>query len=198
MTIKYHHKHRRMLAVLAAVGLAFMFSTPAQAADPVPPAGMGIVIVYHHVINDNGGTRLAPDFELTLKHWGANVVGSPFMGSELGTVFTVEPGTYVVTSPVTDGYLGSWSGDFNVAGFIDVQPNQVLKITRTTNDIGVAPAVVVPEPTPTTEDGGVLPSTASPWFNALLVGIVFTSAGFLTLMIMRKVEKPIRKELISH
>lgn len=198
MTTKYHHNYRKLLAIFAVVGFAFMTAAPAQAVDPVPPPGMAIITVYHHVINDNGGTRIASNFELTLKHWGSDVVGSPFMGSETGTTFIVEPGTYVVSSPVTDGYLGEWSGNFNTAGFINVEPNQFVAITRTTNDIGVAPAVVVPEPTPATEDGGVLPATATPWYNVLLVGIVFTSAGFLTLMIMRKVEKPSRNELISH
>lgn len=182
MTTKYSNKDliQRVLAIFAIAAIASFNFAPAQAADPVPPAGKGIIVVIHHVINDEGGTRIASDFELSVKHWGTDVIGSPFMGSEVGTAFVLDPGTYVVSSPVTDNYNGTWSGVDVINGFVDLQPGQVITITRTTNDWNLTGDAVVFR-VAATEDGGELPATATPWFNLLAAGVVMTTVGALGL-----------------
>lgn len=182
MTIKYSK-------TLAAAGIAVLTSimvAPVQAADPVVPVAVtsvettGTIQVLSRVINDNAGTKFPTDFVFNLKHWGADVVGSPFTGAgNVGTTFVVEAGTYVVSTPVVEGYNGTWSGVGITNGFIDLQAGQTVTIIRIFNDNGLAPTVVVEEPT--TEDGGVLPNTASPWFNFLLIGSLVAAAGALGL-----------------
>ena len=55
------------------------------------------LIVKKHVINDNGGGKNAPDFTLHVKSGTTDVTGSPAAGSEAGTNYTIDPGTYVVS-----------------------------------------------------------------------------------------------------
>jgi hypothetical protein len=105
------------------------------------------------------------------------VVGSPFIGAgNIGTTFVVAPGTYVVSSPIVEGYYGVWYNEGVTNGFIDLQAGDVVTIVRIHNDAGIADVVV--EET-TTEDGGLLPNTATPWYNYLIVGSLITAAGVL-------------------
>jgi uncharacterized repeat protein (TIGR01451 family) len=60
--------------------------------------------VYKNVVNDDGGNLAPSDFQLYLKKDGVNVFGSPFGGSETGTVFSIESGTYVVSEDSKSGY----------------------------------------------------------------------------------------------
>jgi len=64
-----------------------------------------------------------------------------------------------------------------------------VTITRTFNDNGTASAVVVEEPA--TDDGGLLPNTATPWFNFLLVGSLIAAAGALGVRRSVKLHKAI-------
>jgi hypothetical protein len=41
----------------------------------------GTIHVLSRVINDNLGTKFPTDFTFYLKHWGTDVVGSPFIGA---------------------------------------------------------------------------------------------------------------------
>jgi hypothetical protein len=165
------------IAVFALLGLP-----QAQAADS---ATTGIIHVVQEVVNDNTGTNIAGDFSMYVKHFGADVVGSPFVAmSGIGTTFILEPGTYVVSQEIIAGYDGTWSGLQIDNGFIDLQAGQEITITRTLNDNGKA---VVIEPT--TEDGGLLPNTASPWFNALAVGLLISIAGAFGLSRRTKLHK---------
>jgi hypothetical protein len=158
MTIKYSK-------VLALTGVAILTSfmvAPSQAADPVVPvtttavSTMGTIQVISQVNNDNGGTKVPADFQFNVKHFGTDVAGSPFQGTgSFGTTFIVEAGTYVVSTPVIEGYDGTWSGIGITNGFVDLQPGQNVTIIRTFNDNGTGTVVVVDEPT--TENGGVLP-----------------------------------------
>jgi len=179
MTIKYSK-------VLAIAGVVFMTSimvTPALAEDPVVPVATtsvsttGTIHVLSRVVNDNLGTLYPTDFNFYLKHWGTDVVGSPFIGAgNIGTTFVVEAGSYVVSTPIVDGYNGVWYNEGITNGFIQLEAGQVVTIVRIQNDVGIAD-VVVEEPT--TEDGGLLPNTATPWFNFLLVGSLITAAAAL-------------------
>lgn len=178
MTIKYS----KMLAIAGVAVLTSMMVTPSQAEDPITPVATtaisttGTIQVLSRVINDNLGTKYPTDFTFNVKHFGTDVVGSPFIGAgNVGTTFVLEPGTYVVSTPIVDGYAGTWSGVDITNGFIDLQAGQTVTIVRVFNDNGTAPVVVVQEPT--TEDGGLLPNTATPLFNFLLVGALTAVAG---------------------
>jgi len=180
MTIKYS----KSFALATAIALTSLTMSPALAEDPVVPvattsvAETGTIHVLSRVINDNLGTKFPTDFMLNLKHWGTDVEGSPFVGAgNIGTTFVVAPGTYVVSSPIVDGYYGSWYNEGIANGFIDLQAGDVVTIVRIHNDNGIADVVVVEEPA--TEDGGLLPNTATPWYNYLIVGSLITAAGAL-------------------
>ena len=171
------------IIIVASIAVLGLVALPqAQAADPVTT---GTITVIQEVVNDNVGTNVAGDFSMYVKHFGVDVVGSPFVAmSGVGTTFTLEPGTYVVSQEIISGYDGTWSGVGVDNGFIDLQAGQQITITRTLNDNGKA---VVIEPT--TEDGGLLPNTASPWFNALAVGLLISIAGAFGFSRRTKVHK---------
>lgn len=176
--MKIHHT--KLFAMGSIIVITAMMVAPANSVDPVVTANeaqTGTIHVVSVVINDNMGTKLPSDFIFTVKHWGSDVVGSPFPGTGLaGTTFVVSPGTYVVSTPVIDGYNGLWSGIGIENGFIDLQPGQEITIIRTSKDVGVE-AIGAVTPLPTTEDGGELPATATPWLNALVAGLLLSVAG---------------------
>ena len=178
MTIKYS----KVLAIAGVVVMTSMMVAPSQAEDPVVPvtttsvSTTGTIHVLSRVVNDNLGTKFPTDFIFNLKHWGTDVVGSPFIGAgNIGTTFVVEAGSYVVSTPIVDGYNGVWYNEGITNGFIQLEAGQVVTIVRIQNDVGIADAVVVEDPT--TEDGGLLPNTATPWYNYLIVGSLITAAG---------------------
>lgn len=171
-----------MLALAGVAVLTSLMVAPTHAEETAVPIAVlsapttGTIKVVSSVVNDNGGLKTGTDFIFNLKHFGTDAVGSPFIGAgAVGTTFVVEAGTYVVSTPIVDGYDGVWSGVGIENGFIDLQAGQTVTITRTFNDNGTGPVVVVEEPT--TENGGVLPNTATPWFNLLLVGSLVAAAG---------------------
>jgi hypothetical protein len=178
MTIKYS----KVLALAGVVVLTSMLVVPAQAEDPVVPvattsvATTGTIHVLSRVVNDNLGTKYPTDFTFYLKHWGTDVVGSPFIGAgNIGTTFVLEAGSYVVSTPIIEGYNGVWYNEGITNGFIDLAAGDEVTIVRISDDVGIADVVVVEEPT--TEDGGLLPNTATPWYNYLIVGSLITAAG---------------------
>jgi hypothetical protein len=179
MTIKY----TKSLALVTAIAFTSLMMSPALAEDPVDPitttsvAETGTIHVLSRVINDNLGTKFPTDFVFNLKHWGTDVQGSPFIGAgNIGTTFVVAPGTYVVSTPIVSGYTGVWYNEVIANGFIDLKAGDVVTIVRIHNDNGIAD-VIAEEPT--TEDGGLLPNTATPWYNYLIVGSLITAAGAL-------------------
>lgn len=173
MTIKYS----KALGVAGVALISVIMVAPSNAADPVITTGT--IHVVSVVINDSTGTKTPADFIFSVKHWGSDAVGSPVAGQGApGVSFVVEAGTYVVSTPLMDGYTGVWSGVGVVNGFIDLQPGQEITIIRTSEDFGVAGSVVpAPVPAPTTEDGGTLPVTSTPWFNLLGFGMLLSLAG---------------------
>lgn len=186
-------KYAKMLAIAGVAVLTSMMVTPTHAEDPVVPvttaavSTTGTINVLSRVVNDNLGSKFPTDFIFNLKHWGTDVLGSPFIGAgNVGTTFVVEAGTYVVSTPIIDGYNGVWYNEGIANGFIDLQAGEVVTIVRISNDVGVADVVVAEEPT--TDDGGLLPNTATPWFNFLLVGSLVAAAGALG----------VRKSLLLH
>jgi Prealbumin-like fold domain len=69
----------------------------------------GHLIVTKHVINDNGGSKVASNF--TLDSGGTNDSPSNFAGSESGTNVTLDAGSYSVTETGPSGYTRSDSAD---------------------------------------------------------------------------------------
>jgi LPXTG-motif cell wall-anchored protein len=169
----------------------------------------GSILIKHIVVNDNLGSKTAADFEFTIKHFGTNVEGSPFNVTEAsGTNFTLIPGTYVIAVAPVDGYLGMWIDEVRI-GFVDLKAGQEVTLTRYTRDVGIAtPDLPATEPTtdpvigqsdvyscnsfgsgmgtgnflctePVTENGGLLPTTGTNWFNALALGLLLSAAGAL-------------------
>ncbi len=58
--------------------------------------------VIKHVVNDNGGTKAAADFTLTVT--GSSPSPASFPGSEAGTTVTLQPGPYAVNEAAVAGY----------------------------------------------------------------------------------------------
>ncbi len=180
-------KYSKILAMVGVAILSSIMVTPAYAEDPVVPVGttsistMGTINVLSRVVNDNLGTKFPTDFTFALRHHGTDVIGSPFTGAgNVGTKFLVEAGTYVVSTPLVDGYDGVWFNGEITNGFIDLKAGEEVTIVRIFSDSGVAAAVQVPA----TEDGGLLPDTATPWFNFLLFGSLIAAAGAFGLRVV--------------
>lgn len=101
-----------------------------------PPPAQGTLHVVKTVINNNGGTAVAPDF--TLNVTGTNVSNSSFVGSATGVDVTLDAGAYAVTEPVVPvGYLQTGSGD--CSGTIGAGETKTCTIT---ND-DIAPQLIV-------------------------------------------------------
>ena len=95
--------------------------------------------VFKHVINDDGGSATAGQWLLHVKSGGTEVAGSPAPGSETGTTYTLNPGTYDVTE------TGGPAGYFFAGYSLDCAPNGTVTISAgaasyscklTNNDLG--------------------------------------------------------------
>ena len=91
----------------------------------------GMLTVVMHVINDNGGTNQAGDFDISVSPSSLNPSPSNFSGSETGTIVYINPGSYSVTSTNISGYNESASA--NCSGSIAAGASQICIITQ--NDI---------------------------------------------------------------
>jgi hypothetical protein len=82
--------------------------------------------VIKHVVNDNGGTKVASDFTMTVD--GPNAAPSSFPGDETGTAVAVDAGSYSVTESALAGYAGRLSAD--CAGSIEVGGQKTCTVTN--------------------------------------------------------------------
>jgi hypothetical protein len=127
-------------------------------ATPVPPATLHVI---KHVINDNGGTAVASQFNIHVMSSDTNtdVAGSPANGVESpGTTYTLAPGTYTVSEKSFAGdanranfanYTVSFGGDADASGNITLVSGDSKTIIITNDDIPFvtpAPPVVTPVP----------------------------------------------------
>jgi hypothetical protein len=97
----------------------------------------GTLIVKKHVINDNGGAKVAGDF--TMNVTGTNVAPSAsFPGVEGGTTVTLSAGSYSVDESTVSGYTKSIGSDCsgNIA-------NGETKTCTITNDDQAATLIVI-------------------------------------------------------
>ena len=96
----------------------------------------GTLVVKKHVVNDNGGTKTAADFMLHVKSGASDVSGSPAVGTEAGTSYSLPPGTYVVSEDTPpSGYTNEGiTGDCATNGSITLAAGGSATCTITNND----------------------------------------------------------------
>lgn len=82
--------------------------------------------VIKHVINDNGGTKVASDFTMLIS--GNNASDDSFLGNEGGTTITLHPGAYSVSESGPEGYLGSYSN--GCEGTIALGEHKICTVTN--------------------------------------------------------------------
>lgn len=173
-------------------------------ASAVENATLNVKVV---VVNSYGGTATPADFTIHVRFLMKEVPGSPFHGvADSETALSLPPGSYLITEdepPVSGGYVtyyGNYSGTNITDGFITLAAGEVVTITRTEYDWPAAGAAVVqPTPTPiptatpapvtpTTQVGGALPKTASPWYNMLAISLGLVLIGGLGFRVRRAVK----------
>lgn len=180
-------------------------NNPAFVAPVVP----GTLIIIKKVVNTWGGTGVASDFMIHVTHNGYEVAGSPVVGNSVsGTSYSLQPGTYLISEGDHAGYYGTFgSTDPAITssikdGLVDVVSGATVTVIRTNYEI--APAYVpTPDPvalpipgtstgstTPvtTTQSGGTLPRTGSPWYNLLALAagmVVIGGVGFRTRKVLK-------------
>ncbi|MEN9560997.1 MAG: hypothetical protein RIQ56_270, partial [Candidatus Parcubacteria bacterium] len=82
--------------------------------------------VIKHVVNDNGGTKVAGDF--TMSVGGTEVSDDSFSGSETGTTVTLDAGEYNVDEIELPGYAKSLGAD--CVGAINIGEKKTCTITN--------------------------------------------------------------------
>jgi hypothetical protein len=120
--------------------------------DYNPAPTTATLTVKKHVINDNGGNKIASNFTMTLT--GQN----NFAGNESGTVFsTLTPGTYTVGELAQAGYSSVITGNCAVNGTITLAAGDNKTCTVTNDDI--APILHLRKLV-TNDNGGTAANTA--------------------------------------
>jgi uncharacterized repeat protein (TIGR01451 family) len=106
------------------------------------------LVVIKHVVNDDGGTAVAGDFDITVT--GGNASPGSFAGAEApGTNVTLDAGNYNVTEAAESGYTAEYSSD--CSGSI---ANGQTKTCTITNDDTPAKLIVIKHVV--NDDGGAL------------------------------------------
>ncbi|HSW90257.1 MAG TPA: hypothetical protein VLH19_05325 [Patescibacteria group bacterium] len=82
--------------------------------------------VIKHVINDNGGTKVAGDF--TMNVTATNPSSASFAGSEIGTTITLNAGSYGVDESAVTGYTKALGA--NCSGTIAAGETKICTITN--------------------------------------------------------------------
>ena len=93
--------------------------------------------VIKHVINDDGGTAVANQWQLHATEGGSDVPGSPKPGNEAGESYTFEPGNYAVSETGgPSGYAATISGDCDPqTGAVTLNEGDDKTCTITNDDI---------------------------------------------------------------
>ncbi len=107
------------------------------------PLALATLHVIKHVVNDNGRTSTAANFNLHVKSGGVDVATSPVVGAEApGTTYTLAAGTYAVTEDPVAGYTATYTGDSDGGGNITLAPGDDKTITITNDDHPLALATL--------------------------------------------------------
>lgn len=124
----------RVLARNAAVTLNNTTVTRAICAGGAPAT----LHVIKSVVNNNIGTAVASNFNVYVKLSGANVAGSPALGTTTpGTLYSLSAGTYVVSEDVNSDYQQSFSGDCDSNGSVTLSAGNDKTCTIINTDIPV-------------------------------------------------------------
>jgi hypothetical protein len=131
----------------------------------------GTLIVKKHVVNDNGGSAVAGDWDIHVKSGGVDVANSPKAGSESGEGYGLTNGTYNVSeSGGPSGYTQTgFSGDCDASGNVTVVSGQI-KTCTITNDDDAASLVIIKNVV--NDNGG---SKAASAFSGTISGV--TASG---------------------
>ena len=129
------------------------------------------LIVVKHVINDDGGTMIASDFDLAVT--ATNASQTSFSGDEDGTMITLDAGAYAASETVVSGYASSMSTD--CSGTI---ANGETKTCTITND-DIAPKLTLVK-TVVNNNGGTLTAEEVPLF---IDNVSVTSGEASTLLV---------------
>jgi hypothetical protein len=101
-----NNKTKNIQLAIAAITLLLMFSVFQAYAAPSQQK-VPTLVVFVHVINDDGGTMMASDFAVTVT--AKDPSPSIFKGSETGTTVTMKNSEYKVTELEVKGYKVSYS-----------------------------------------------------------------------------------------
>jgi len=107
--------------------------------------------VVKRVVNDNGGTSVAADFNVHVKLSGTDVVGSPAPGvASPGREYSLPVNAYVVSEDFHPGYTATFSGDCDTKGNVKVgSAPKICTITNNDNPTSIPTPLPTPSPTPT-------------------------------------------------
>lgn len=95
----------------------------------VPPATTGTLIIVKEVINDNGGTGVAEDFELNLDYFDVQATSTEtFAGNASGTEFVLEAGAYSVYETENGSYNASYSE--GCSGYLEAGTTTTCTVTN--------------------------------------------------------------------
>ncbi len=141
--------------------------------------------VIKHVINDNEGSAVAADFNLSVNTSEANVSANTAPGAEApGTTYTLLVGTYSITEASNEGYTLSYSGDADASGNITLAAGDIKTVILTNDDIAVESVVESSgqpvakiEAVKETVTGGQLPNTATHLKELFIMGMVLITVG---------------------
>jgi hypothetical protein len=150
----------------------------------------GTLTVIKHVVNDDGGSAGAGAWSIHVKNGGSEVTGSPQNGSETGTQYTLNAGTYDLSEtggPSGYGFDG-FSGDCSGTGSVTLGAGESKTCTLTNNDIparlklvkivdaddggGAGPGDFTLSATGTS--GSFSSTTDTPIFHNVTPGVVYT------------------------
>ena len=175
---------RILLFTLLPVLFLFVSSTVASAAN---------LRIVTSTINDNGGNWNPSDLSINVKRFGSDISGSPLPGSkDPGNFFTLDAGTYTISSGPYEKYFTSLGGDCDSDGNVTLlasdektclitgndRPARLILITQVTNDNGgkltpsdfsnrvtIGEADVAGSPTPSSDSPGTIFSLSMGTFN---------------------------------
>ncbi len=130
----------QLLARNGAVTLDNNTITNGVCATVVPPVTATLNVI-KHVINDNGRTAVAANFNLHVKTGGADVAASPAVGLEApGRTYTLAPGDYAITEDADPRYIAIYSGDSDASGNITLAAGDNKTVMITNNDTPIPPS----------------------------------------------------------
>ncbi|MDO8593241.1 MAG: ice-binding family protein [bacterium] len=155
-------------------------TVPTCTVTPPPAPALATLHVIKQVVNNNGGTATAATFNLHVKLSGADVTGSPAVGTATpGTSHSLVAGTYVVSEDVNVSYTQSFSGDCNSSGSVTLSAGVDKTCTITNDDIAVVPTPT-PTPTPLLPNTGIGPddNNSAPWNIIIPTGIFVALFSF--------------------